>query len=647
MLRYAFSARSFAIAIVTAVLLAALAVPAAQADDDPANTKLLLMLDASGSMNEPDPSGLTKIDAAKRALTSVVAALPADSQVGLRVYGATVEGGTPTPEACADTQLVHPITTLDKPGLTTAITTFTAKGETPIAGSLQAALGDLGTTGKRNIVLVSDGKESCVPDPCPVIKDLIGQGINLQIDTVGFGVDDTARSQLQCLADAGHGTYYDATNADELTVSLTKLGQRALRPYQMLGDPIAGGIDPASAPAIGPGQYLDSAPVADKPVRYYRLKRTPGSSVRVSLTAKAPQYGSPFNTDGWNVPLYAEDGKTLCEWGDAGIRVADGSAATVAVNRVFGPALEAGPSTNDASTPTGSASVKPDPCQDGDLIAGVRHFQGPDGDTPYELRYVEEPAVTTTAGLPAALTDGEVPTKDRIATQPDGPASPIVGGGSFNDAVTLSSGRYSDTLLADEEVFYRVHLDAGQSVIATLEAPAPGTDLTGAFTGLPLIPFGIDLWGINREPMGFAPWSSGSGLWTGVDTEKVTVQTPQVRYLNRHSLIDPMDGGDAVQTASLSGDYYISIHRLGKQAVVPVQLTVEVLGTAQGEPAYVGSEAPQEDPALPQTQGGTADTSASSWLPWAAGGLITVLVVAAGTAILVTQRRRPRQEIQS
>ena len=169
--------------------------------DEPVPGKLLLMLDASGSMKAQDPSGLTKINAAKKALTGLVDALPDTAQVGLRVYGATVDGkGKPTAAACADTQLIHPIEALDKPTLTSTIKDIKALGETPIAHSLEEALNDLGTEGKRNIVLVSDGEESCVPDPCPTIKKLTTAGVDLQIDTVGFGVNAKARTQLQCLS---------------------------------------------------------------------------------------------------------------------------------------------------------------------------------------------------------------------------------------------------------------------------------------------------------------------------------------------------------------------------------------------------------------------------------------------------------------
>lgn len=157
------------------------------------NPRIMLVLDASGSMNGPDPSGVTKLDAAKTALTTALGSIPADAEVGLRVYGATVADQTPTTQACADTELAHPISALDVPGLTTAINSFTAVGHTPISYAVQEAAADLGADGKRHIILVSDGEKTWVADPCAAVQDVMASGINLQIDTVGFAVSDTAR----------------------------------------------------------------------------------------------------------------------------------------------------------------------------------------------------------------------------------------------------------------------------------------------------------------------------------------------------------------------------------------------------------------------------------------------------------------------
>lgn len=182
--------------------------------------KLMLILDVSGSMAEPDASGTTKMKAAQAALTSVVESLPPTTQVGLRVYGAEEVGGEPTEAACADTQLVHPLAPLDRDRLASLINSYEPKGETPLGFSLTEAMTDLGTDGERNVIAMSDGKESCTPDPCPAMRDLIGAGINLRLDTVGVAVDAEARAQLVCLADAGHGKYYDVEQTNELVDDL-------------------------------------------------------------------------------------------------------------------------------------------------------------------------------------------------------------------------------------------------------------------------------------------------------------------------------------------------------------------------------------------------------------------------------------------
>ena len=61
----------------------------AHADGDAG--RMVLVLDSSGSMKDPAQGGMTKIDAAKKSLTGVIQNLPVDAQVGLRVFGATVE----------------------------------------------------------------------------------------------------------------------------------------------------------------------------------------------------------------------------------------------------------------------------------------------------------------------------------------------------------------------------------------------------------------------------------------------------------------------------------------------------------------------------------------------------------------------------
>ena len=74
------------VAVAVALLIAASGAgssASATSGEDASTRRLLLLLDASGSMKGPDPSGGSKLEAAKRALNAVVDALPDGTQVGL------------------------------------------------------------------------------------------------------------------------------------------------------------------------------------------------------------------------------------------------------------------------------------------------------------------------------------------------------------------------------------------------------------------------------------------------------------------------------------------------------------------------------------------------------------------------------------
>lgn len=230
-------------------------IPRAEAADA---AKLVLVLDSSGSMKQR-VGGDSKIGIAKQAVRTVIGGLPGDAQVGLRVYGATVENREDK-GACTDSQLVVPIGTGNRPALRDEIAKYRPYGETPISSSLQQAAGDLGSTGRRTVVLVSDGEETCQADPCKTAAKLAGRGIDLRFDVIGLRVSGAARNQLRCIADKGHGTYYDADNAAQIEDSLDKLATRAFRPFQLTGTPVEGSLDKAKAPVVVPGQYVDQLP---------------------------------------------------------------------------------------------------------------------------------------------------------------------------------------------------------------------------------------------------------------------------------------------------------------------------------------------------------------------------------------------------
>lgn len=213
--------------------------------------KVLLMLDSSGSMEDGDPSGGTKMDAAKNALAHAFDAASPNVEVGLRVYGADVDVNS-TSGYCADSRLAHPVGVLDKAVLASAVNQFQPRGgSTPIVYALKEGAKDLGDRGERRIILVSDGGETCSPDPCREVRDLVAGGTSPQIDIVGFGVGDTVRQQLSCIAEAGGGAYYDAKDADSLETSLQQLGAEATHELAAADATASGKGALADVPVVG------------------------------------------------------------------------------------------------------------------------------------------------------------------------------------------------------------------------------------------------------------------------------------------------------------------------------------------------------------------------------------------------------------
>jgi Ca-activated chloride channel family protein len=202
--------RNLKLAGVVATAVALLAAPV-----QAANTDAILILDASGSMwGQVD--GQTKISAARQAVDAILARWKPDDRLGLMAYGHRTKGD------CKDIEMMVPVSRFDPARIRAAVAGLNPKGKTPIADSLRAAAEALkATETKATVVLVSDGIETCAPDPCAVAAELKKAGVGFTAHVVGFDVTDpAAKDQLQCIARATGGVYLDARNAATLATAL-------------------------------------------------------------------------------------------------------------------------------------------------------------------------------------------------------------------------------------------------------------------------------------------------------------------------------------------------------------------------------------------------------------------------------------------
>ena len=193
---------------------------------------LLFILDLSGSMRQPLGKG-TRISTARQVMREVLAKLPPDFNVGLRVYGhraASTQKGT-----CTDTELVVPMGRSSQAAILKQIDTLQPRGETPLVYSVLQGAADLKGSGGGNLVLVTDGEESCGGDIEAAKAELKRTGIDLSLNIVGFTLAGArARAPLAGLAASTGGAYLSAQDGPSLARAIVAAATDRF-PYKVLG----------------------------------------------------------------------------------------------------------------------------------------------------------------------------------------------------------------------------------------------------------------------------------------------------------------------------------------------------------------------------------------------------------------------------
>ncbi|MEV6428093.1 VWA domain-containing protein [Nocardia sp. NPDC051463] len=556
-----------AIAIgLTSLSVAALPAHAEESPEAPRYAPTMLILDASGSMQRPDPAG-TMMDAAKNAVRTFVASAPAESKVGLTVYGtSTGNAEADKPAGCRDVQVLHKPDTLDKAALTSAVDGIKASGWTPMGTALRQAAATLPKSGPRSIVLVSDGDDTCSPpDPCEVARELKQQGLDLVMHAIGFAVDAKARAQLTCMAQATGGTYTDAADGPTLERTLPRVSAAALRNYQAAGVPITGTGSYDTAPVAAPGQYLDT--IGQKEKRYWAVDVPTGATAYFSGTLSFPRLPNISSTDDINtlhMRVYGADGQD-CNVFESEMTTSssDGEALTVA--KAF-----------DGATKERKDGGSSDKCKGGGryyfALTWDHVSTGVPERLPIELLVGIEPAATDPG--PVAVRPGTT------FTEPTGARTTTAGGGSFNVASTLAgSGSYADTLRPGEFVFYRVRLNWGQGLAYRVHYGENGNRGLSNISNIR-----TTLYSPIREEI-----DEDFAAYTGTDnvlpSNKPALATVPIRYNNRKA--DDLK----IRRQAIAGWYYIAVKvgstfEEGGTKPVPIRLDLTVSGAREDGPKY-------------------------------------------------------------
>lgn len=191
----------------------------------PSHTRILFLLDASGSMKE-QWNGKTKYDISKALIYDLVDSLQAaqpNVEVGIRVYGHQ------SPRAlhnCKDTRLEVPFATENATIIQQRLNAITPQGYTPIALSLSEAANDFSydTTSLNAIILVTDGEEMCDGNPCEAVKELIKKRVSIKPFIIGLNLPQDQVIDFTCV-----GAYYDAKDESTFDRLLKNVTDQALK----------------------------------------------------------------------------------------------------------------------------------------------------------------------------------------------------------------------------------------------------------------------------------------------------------------------------------------------------------------------------------------------------------------------------------
>jgi hypothetical protein len=213
------------------------------------------------------------------------------------------------------------------------------------------------------------------------------------------------------------------------------------------------------------------------------------------------------------------------------------------------------------------------------------------------------------------------------------PREPVVGGGSFATAPLLESGRYRDTLLPAERLFYGVRLEPGQQLrvrAAMLEDDDEDYAYDSFGVGIETPAREVEVLDVVERDL------AGNGtIIDGDRGDAIEFVTPSVETLSTGLDDFTSYGGPGVWYVSL---YLPTSDEEPRRREFPVALELEVMGEAQEDPSPDPTPGAERTP-TPSPGGGRADDDSPPVV--AAIGVGGAGVLAGwGIGTLLARRRR-------
>ena len=635
---------------IAGVLFALLAVPQAVAEDAPSTS---VIIDASGSMLAPDAGGQTRMDAAKQATEGLLNDLPKEQRLSLLTYGTQTGSGDEEKAAgCQDVTTLVPMGG-NRAEMISKVKGLNPRGYTPIGKSLQQAEKELPDQGARQIVLVSDGIDTCAPPPvCEVAKQIRQRGVDIVINVIGLNVDEQARSELQCVAKEGGGSYADAKDAASLKEQLVLKSTRNLQGYKAGGEQAHGAPTAAEARPIEVGGMKDGKPdpkhyqdvmpaVGNNPDRqlHWKVKLDKGERLGIGYILPPP----PVAGNGLGSVTFMETKITGSKDLPCMDKYKQGSIANEFSHPLEGFALSYVAGENPS-------------CGPGDYDISLERSGGLGGnhDLPVEFMLWKVPKADGATSTSAPPTD--TPKPENLEVGRSNGVLPTALGPS--EAPAVKPGTYDAEIVPGEMLWFKVPVAEGQRLQMSFDVPPIDLENKDVIEGIGRrIEWSV--MGPTFYPVDTKAVKENDSNDHGVDVndrEAVTASTTTlpVRWGNMNSSDSDVSGG------FVSGEQYVALryNTLFRRAdahtqSIPVKFRIAVAATGEAEKAPTlsyqnnGQQSIITSAAADTSTtnnadggndaGGTKPTATMLALGGGAVGLVALLLVG---VLLITRKRR-------
>lgn len=185
----------------------------------------VLVFDASGSMWNRLDDGQTRIEVARDVMADYFASRNRTVPLSVIAYGHNRRGD------CGDIEVIAPMGRAAATTLESRLRALMPRGMTPLTDSLAKAREQIPASAEAaDIILVTDGLETCSGDPCALAASLAAEGIDIRAHVVGFGLSRAEVDALSCITRQTGGLLFQTQSGAELAQALQQVSAAAPAP---------------------------------------------------------------------------------------------------------------------------------------------------------------------------------------------------------------------------------------------------------------------------------------------------------------------------------------------------------------------------------------------------------------------------------